>query len=117
MNKNLTALSSPHLGVRKPPSLWNYTVNFAAKSYFHGLTSIFHFEISLKLPVKQLFLEDGDFQTNTPKPLLYQMTDPESPYFQALSEFRHRTLFSLIRGDFQVPYCTSALLPRNYHER
>ena len=41
----------------------------------------------------------------------------DSVYMKALSKFQHRTLFSIIQRDFQVPYCSSSLLPKNYHDR
>ncbi|EPX73013.1 lipase [Schizosaccharomyces octosporus yFS286] len=47
------------------------------------------------------------------RPFLVVMSDPASPFHQALSLFEHRTLFANTTNDYIVPYGTSAMKPNS----
>jgi len=104
---NITCLSSPHLGVRRPSSWFNTAIDYVARWWYKGNT------------LQELLIEDGDPRDPdvTKRPLLYRMTVPEGSYMQALMCFKYRTLFTVVQRDFQVPYCSSSMLPMNSYQR
>jgi hypothetical protein len=104
-------LSSPHLGVRRPSATglmrWrNKAIDISGRLYFRGPT------------MKEMLLEDGDLSMSEKnQPLLWQMALPESNYMKPLKQFRYRTLFSIVKGDFQVPYCSASMSSENPYDR
>lgn len=52
-------------------------------------------------------LEDGD------KPLLLQMTKPDSNFYKSLAMFKHRCLYANVTKDLHVPYSTAAISSKN----
>ncbi|EEB09747.1 lipase [Schizosaccharomyces japonicus yFS275] len=52
-----------------------------------------------------------------PRPLLLLMSDPASPFYQALSFFKHRSLYANTANDYVVPFGTSAMEPHSLGQR
>lgn len=90
---NFTTFASPHLGVRTPilgyqSHLWNL---FGSRT--------------LSMSGKQLFGDDTFRDTG--RPILCVLADPSSIFMQALSRFKHRTLYANIINDRSAPYYTT----------
>eukprot|EP01103_Thecamoeba_quadrilineata_P006307 TRINITY_DN16029_c0_g1_i1.p1 TRINITY_DN16029_c0_g1~~TRINITY_DN16029_c0_g1_i1.p1 ORF type:complete len:383 (-),score=47.78 TRINITY_DN16029_c0_g1_i1:76-1197(-) len=88
----------PHLGVREtlyPKVKLGFVLNIYKNLHRSGL---------------QLMLADKAHQNNN-KPLLLEMSEPESEYMKALAQFEHRILFANYLHDNIVPYCTAAIVP------
>ncbi|KAL8790049.1 MAG: hypothetical protein Q9195_006551 [Heterodermia aff. obscurata] len=90
---NFTTFASPHLGVRTPilgyqSHLWN---SFGSHT--------------LSMSGKQLFGDDTFRDTG--RPILCVLADPSSIFMQALSRFKHRTLYANIINDRSAPYYTT----------
>eukprot|EP01117_Protostelium_nocturnum_P007340 TRINITY_DN2627_c0_g1_i1.p1 TRINITY_DN2627_c0_g1~~TRINITY_DN2627_c0_g1_i1.p1 ORF type:complete len:354 (+),score=61.76 TRINITY_DN2627_c0_g1_i1:114-1175(+) len=101
------SLSTPHLGVRRPNGWINKAMDFAARVYIRGRT------------MAELVMEDGSVTSPSieEQPLLVRMSNPNGNYFCALKQFKHRTLFSIIKGDYQVPFCSASISSHNHYER
>lgn len=90
---NFTTFASPHLGVRTPilgyqSHLWNL---FGSRT--------------LSMSGKQLFGDDTFRDTG--RPILCVLADPSSIFMQALSRFKHRTLYANTINDRSAPYYTT----------
>lgn len=90
---NFTTFASPHLGVRTPilgyqSHLWNL---FGSRT--------------LSMSGRQLFGDDTFRDTG--RPILCLLADPSSIFMQALSRFKHRTLYANIVNDRSAPYYTT----------
>jgi len=96
---NFISLATPHMGSRRSPKgIFNPIVSWITKSAFSRTG-------------KQLMLEDGDDESSGP--LLVRMSRRENCWLQALQSFEKRITYSNVYNDFNVPYCTSAIVPRN----
>eukprot|EP01103_Thecamoeba_quadrilineata_P013707 TRINITY_DN3887_c0_g1_i2.p1 TRINITY_DN3887_c0_g1~~TRINITY_DN3887_c0_g1_i2.p1 ORF type:complete len:381 (-),score=53.73 TRINITY_DN3887_c0_g1_i2:170-1312(-) len=89
---------SPHLGVRET---LGYYQSF-------GLGLIFRLYSDFHRTASQLMLSDV---TLSNKPLLVEMSEPDSVYMNSLALFEDRILFANYLYDYLVPYCTSAIVP------
>ena len=90
---NFTTFATPHLGVRTPilgyqSHLWNL---FGSRT--------------LSMSGKQLFGDDTFRDTG--RPILCILADPSSIFMQALSRFKHRTLYANTINDRSAPYYTT----------
>ena len=88
---NFTAFASPFLGVRSPTpgyrgKLWNLL----------GAHSI-------STSGRQLFL------TDTGRPLLSVLADPDSIFMKGLARFKNRTLYANVQNDRSAPYWTTGV--------
>jgi hypothetical protein len=93
-------ISSPHLGARKPPhSFVKSTMSYGTNIYLKilGATG------------QQLAVSDTGHNGNN-DPLLVQMSLPDSPFIQALNQFKHKTLVASTYYDMAVPHCTAAVM-------
>lgn len=94
------SISTPHLGSRRPRAYRNICT-WALKKCQH---------VSVRLGVqtgKDLMLADHSEQ-----PVLLEMTQPDSVYFQALQLFR-RTVVATTHHDDTVPFASAAILLHN----
>jgi len=94
--------ATPHLGSRRSTGFINSLIGWYTKSYIDKTG-------------KELLLEDGN------PPLLKILSDPQQEYFQALESFKYRIIYSNIRNDIPVPFCSSAIIdvnpyPQNINE-
>jgi hypothetical protein len=92
------SITVPHVGSRRPPrSLWNNIVNAVTSTV-------------LQQTGKELMLED-----TTPQgvPLLLLMAQKDTIFMKGLASFQTRALYSNVRNDLQVPYCTAAIVHKN----
>lgn len=85
----MVALNSPHLGSKRPKSMWGTVVN-AVVSNTYGRTG------------RELMLLDHHDSKKTP-PLLERMALPGNGYVECLREFRHLTLVAAVQDDHAVP--------------
>ena len=90
---NFTTFASPHLGVRTP-----------ILGYLSHLWNLFGSH-TLSMSGKQLFGDDTFRDTG--RPILCILADPSSIFMQALSRFKHRTLYANIINDRSAPYYTT----------
>uniref|UniRef100_A0A6U3BZN6 DUF676 domain-containing protein n=1 Tax=Paramoeba aestuarina TaxID=180227 RepID=A0A6U3BZN6_9EUKA len=88
---SLITLATPHLGTRRRANnWWNPIINYSTACWPLGKTG------------QQLVLDD-------PGSLLHLLADPDQMFFQALSVFKRKTLYSNVWGDLVVPYSTAAI--------
>ena len=92
---NFTTFASPHLGVRTPnrgygSQVWNVLGSR-----------------TLSASGRQLFLIDSFRDTG--RPLISILADSNSIFMQALSKFKHRTLYANIVNDRSAPYYTTGI--------
>eukprot|EP01029_Cantina_marsupialis_P014553 TRINITY_DN319_c1_g1_i1.p1 TRINITY_DN319_c1_g1~~TRINITY_DN319_c1_g1_i1.p1 ORF type:complete len:368 (-),score=97.52 TRINITY_DN319_c1_g1_i1:237-1340(-) len=92
--RNLCLVASPFLGVRKGI---NEYFELAAK-YLCGKTG------------KELLLLDGNDDN---KPILVQMTEPESVFVKALEVFKEKFMFGNVNQDTKVPFATAMAVSRS----
>ncbi|KAG0320452.1 hypothetical protein BGZ97_000165 [Linnemannia gamsii] len=86
-------MATPHLGIRKPPQ-----TNFS---------KVFNYVSSrmLSRTGEQLQLID-DYVDG--KPILLAMSEPESIFVHALSQFKRRAIYCNVRNDRSVPFWTAS---------
>jgi hypothetical protein len=90
-------LCSPHLGSRRPKevsslsrSAWSFLVNSVYLKWLAGVTG------------KDLLLST---------PVIGVLSNPKMNFFKAVQAFQNPTLVSIVRGDWQVPFCSASLTP------
>jgi hypothetical protein len=99
---NFTAFASPFVGVRTPYR--GYHSNF-----WNALGSR-----TLSASGQQLFVIDNFRDTG--RPLLSIMTDPNSIFIRALSQFKNRVLYANIINDRSTPYFTAFISSSDPYE-
>mmetsp|Transcript_51120 Transcript_51120/g.101234 ORF Transcript_51120/g.101234 Transcript_51120/m.101234 type:complete len:479 (-) Transcript_51120:28-1464(-) len=99
---SFVTVATPHLGIRRPQGILRYplsTVFQVGASHLPFLRS-----------AHELCLTER--RAGNSEPLLFKMaTDPS--FLRPLWRFHSRVLYSNVKHDFQVPYCTGAILAQN----
>jgi len=99
------SIATPHISIRS-----------LLPRLFYWFKNIFIFFLSTFYPlfnpktIKELFLEDGDEEMD--EPLLLKMTKKNQilPFFESLSAFKERIIYSNVQWDWSVPYPSSSIL-------
>jgi hypothetical protein len=92
------SITVPNVGSRRPPrSYWNKVVSVVTSTM-------------LQQTGKELMLEDS---TLVGVPLLVLLAQKDTIFMKGLAAFKTRILYSNIRNDLQVPYCTAAIVHKN----
>lgn len=90
---NFVSLCTPHVGVMNPLSGFKYRMANSLSPYFIGITGA------------QLFLRDKV----RGRPLLVEMADPRSIFYNSLKQFKKRTLYSNVMNDKRTFWYTAGI--------